>query len=86
MPWGWAAERWPEEAQQEIAILIWLYGAPTRAQIICALEKLARQLGWTRARPDLKKTKRKWVPTEQWIIYRQAQPGYRHSKKKEIRK
>ncbi|NIU02078.1 MAG: hypothetical protein GWN01_14555 [Nitrosopumilaceae archaeon] len=46
-PWGWPARKWPEDAYQEIAILVILQ--KTELKNICkALESLARKMGYRR--------------------------------------
>jgi len=52
--WGWPYRVWPEDARQEIALLLLELGEGNvrLRHVASCLERLARNYGWTRPRRD----------------------------------
>ena len=79
--WGWPIERWPEDALQEIALIMWK--SPNNfnwRELRSALDKLARKHGYVRAKLD--DGTRRWMTDQEYLDHIRSSKGYRHAKGK----
>jgi hypothetical protein len=61
---NWPARRWPDDARQTLALLVLEQPGARAARKACALERLARDLGWVRARVD---GARRWLSELEYL-------------------
>ena len=74
----WPAVRWPDDARQEIALILWRETEERLWPAVrAALDRLARSYGYVRARTI--GGARQWISVEQWLVA-PGPPAYRHAK------